>query len=118
MANVAPDQWAELDRIGRAGDFKRALAMQEMLRPLSDLIFGEPIVEAVARIKTILKNERLIAHDMVRPPQMGIQRGRESRTPQALCSAACCDRKGRIVQREKRELNWTRDGQHHEHHRR
>jgi 4-hydroxy-tetrahydrodipicolinate synthase len=72
MANVAPDQWAELDRVGRAGDFKAAMEMQELLRPLSDLIFDEPIVEAVARIKTILKNERLIAHDYVRPPQMGI----------------------------------------------
>jgi len=72
MANVAPDQWAELDRMGRAGDFKGAIEMQELLRPLSDLIFDEPIVEAVARIKTVLKNERLIAHDIVRPPQMGI----------------------------------------------
>jgi 4-hydroxy-tetrahydrodipicolinate synthase len=72
MANVAPDQWAELDRAGRAGDFKRAVEMQELLRPLSDLIFDEPVVEAVARIKAILKNERLIAHDTVRPPQMGI----------------------------------------------
>jgi len=72
MANVAPDQWAELDRVGRAGDFKRAIEMQELLRPLSDLIFDEPIIEAVARIKTVLKNERLIAHDTVRPPQMGI----------------------------------------------
>lgn len=72
MANVAPDQWAELDRAGRAGDFKRALEMQEMLKPMSDLIFAEPIVEAVARIKTVLQNERLIAHDTVRAPQMGI----------------------------------------------
>jgi 4-hydroxy-tetrahydrodipicolinate synthase len=72
VANVAPDQWAELDRVGRAGDFKRALEMQEELKPISDLIFGEPIVEAVARIKTILKNERLIAHDTVRAPQQGI----------------------------------------------
>jgi 4-hydroxy-tetrahydrodipicolinate synthase len=72
MANVAPDQWAELDRVGRAGDFGRALALQEELAPLSNLIFDEPIVEAVARIKTVLKNEGLIANDFVRPPQMGI----------------------------------------------
>ena len=72
MANVAPDQWAELDRLGRAGDFKGAIAMQELLAPMSDLIFDEPIVEAVARIKTVLKSERLIAHDYVRPPQLGI----------------------------------------------
>lgn len=72
VANVAPDQWAELDRVGRAGDFKRALEMQEELKPISDLIFAEPIVEAVSRIKTVLKNEGLIANDMVRAPQMGI----------------------------------------------
>jgi 4-hydroxy-tetrahydrodipicolinate synthase len=72
VANVAPDQWAELDRVGRAGDFKRALEMQDELKPISDLIFDEPIVEAVSRIKTVLKNERLIAHDTVRAPQMGI----------------------------------------------
>jgi 4-hydroxy-tetrahydrodipicolinate synthase len=72
MANVAPDQWAEMDRVGRAGDFDRALALQDELAPLSNLIFDEPIVEAVARIKTVLKNEGLIANDFVRPPQMGI----------------------------------------------
>ncbi|HUZ73559.1 MAG TPA: dihydrodipicolinate synthase family protein [Stellaceae bacterium] len=72
MANVAPDQWAALDRAGRAGQFDRALALQHELAPLSDLIFAEPIVEAVARIKAVLKNEGLIAHDTVRPPQMGI----------------------------------------------
>jgi 4-hydroxy-tetrahydrodipicolinate synthase len=72
MANVAPDQWAEMDRVGRAGDFDRALALQEELAPLSNLIFDEPIVEAVARIKAVLKNEGLIANDYVRPPQQGI----------------------------------------------
>lgn len=72
MANVAPDQWAEMDRVGRAGDFDRALALQEELAPLSNLIFDEPIVEAVARIKTVLRNEGLIANDYVRPPQMSI----------------------------------------------
>jgi 4-hydroxy-tetrahydrodipicolinate synthase len=72
MANVAPDQWAELDRVGRAGDFTAALDMQARLQPMSDLIFSEPIVEAVARIKAILKNEGLIACDHVRPPQLGI----------------------------------------------
>jgi 4-hydroxy-tetrahydrodipicolinate synthase len=78
MANVAPDQWAELDRAGRAQDFRRALAMQELLKPMSDLIFNEPIVEAVARIKVVLKNERLIAHDTVRRPQLGISEEEKS----------------------------------------
>ena len=72
VANVAPDQWAEMDRVGRAGDFKRALELQDELAPISDLIFAEPIVEAVSRIKTVLKSERIIAEDTVRAPQMGI----------------------------------------------
>ncbi len=72
MANVAPDQWAELDRLARCGEFRGAIALQEFLAPMSDLIFDEPIVEAVARIKTVLRSERLIANDCVRPPQMGI----------------------------------------------
>lgn len=72
MANVAPDEWAELDRVGRAGDFTAALEMQERLKPLSDLIFNEPIVEAVSRIKAVLKHEGLIASDFVRAPQRGI----------------------------------------------
>jgi len=78
MANVAPDQWAELDCLGRQSNFKRAIELQTELAPLSDLIFNEPIVEAVARIKVILKHEGLIAHDTVRPPQMGIDHAEEA----------------------------------------
>jgi 4-hydroxy-tetrahydrodipicolinate synthase len=78
MANVAPAQWAELDRVGRQGNFERAIALQTELAPLSDLIFNEPIVEAVARIKIILKNESLVAHDTVRPPQMGVEQAEKA----------------------------------------
>ena len=67
---------------------RRALALQHKLAPLSDLIFDEPIVEAVARIKAVLKNENLIAHDGVRAPQMGIGAAERRRTAQALCGAA------------------------------
>lgn len=72
MANLAVDRWAELDRAGRRGDFRAALALQEELKQLSEIVFAEPIVEAVARIKAILQDEGLIAHATVRRPQLGI----------------------------------------------
>jgi dihydrodipicolinate synthase/N-acetylneuraminate lyase len=72
MANLAPEQWAMLDAAGRAGDFAGAIALQHKLAELSEVVFGEPIVEAVGRIKAILHDEGLIAHAGVRPPQMGI----------------------------------------------
>ncbi len=46
--------------------------IQEELKEVSHLVFAEPIVEAVARIKAILQDEGLIANAAVRPPQMGI----------------------------------------------
>lgn len=72
VANLAIDRWAELDRAGRRGDFGAALAIQAELKELSELVFAEPIVEAVARIKAILHDEGLIATAGVRPPQLGI----------------------------------------------
>lgn len=72
VANLAVDRWAALDKAGRRGDYAGALAIQEELKELSHIVFAEPIVEAVARIKAILQDEGLIATASVRPPQMGI----------------------------------------------
>jgi 4-hydroxy-tetrahydrodipicolinate synthase len=72
VANLAVDRWAALDKAGRRGDYAGALAIQEELEELSEIVFVEPIVEAVARIKAILQDEGLIATAAVRPPQMGI----------------------------------------------
>lgn len=72
MANLAVDRWAALDRAGRSGDHETALAIQEELHALSHVVFAEPIVEAVARIKAILQDEGLIASAAVRRPQLGI----------------------------------------------
>lgn len=72
MANLAVDRWAALDRAGRAGDYEGALAIQEELHELSHIVFAEPIVEAVSRIKAILVDEGHIACAATRPPQMGI----------------------------------------------
>jgi len=72
ITNVATAEWARLMALARAGDFAGLRAAEGNLRPLQEVIFGEPIVEAVSRIKTVLRQEGIIAHGYVRPPQMGI----------------------------------------------
>ena len=72
VSNVATEKWATMDRAGRAGDFDNAAAIQKELESLKELIFSEPIVEAVARIKIILEDEGLIKTATVRRPQLGI----------------------------------------------
>ncbi len=72
VANVATEKWAAMDLAGRAGSFDQALAIQKDLESLKELIFSEPIVEAVARIKIVLQSEGLIKTAMVRRPQLGV----------------------------------------------
>jgi 4-hydroxy-tetrahydrodipicolinate synthase len=72
VANVATEKWGALDAAGRAGNFDQALAMQKQLESVKELVFSEPIVEAVARIKAVLRHEGLIASAKVRRPQLGI----------------------------------------------
>lgn len=72
VANVATERWGALDTAGRAGDFNRAAAIQRELHAVKELVFSEPIVEAVARIKAVLHHEGLIKTATVRRPQLGI----------------------------------------------
>ncbi|HXG53072.1 MAG TPA: dihydrodipicolinate synthase family protein [candidate division Zixibacteria bacterium] len=72
VANLATERWAALDAAGRAGDGTRALAIQQGLDRLKELVFSEPIVEAVARIKAVLRHQGLIRSAAVRKPQLGI----------------------------------------------
>ena len=72
VSNVATAKWAAMDAAGRGGDFENAAAIQKELESLKELIFGEPIVEAVARIKIILEHEGLINTATVRRPQLGV----------------------------------------------
>lgn len=72
ISNLATEKWGQMDAAGRSGDFRKALALQEELRALSELVFGEPLVEAVGRIKTILQHEGLIKSAFVRRPQLGV----------------------------------------------
>jgi 4-hydroxy-tetrahydrodipicolinate synthase len=72
VANVATEKWGALDSAGRAGNFDQAAAIQKQLESVKELVFSEPIVEAVARIKAVLQHEGLIATAKVRRPQLGI----------------------------------------------
>ena len=72
VANVATEKWGALDSAGRAGNFAQAVAIQKELESVKELVFAEPIVEAVARIKLVLQHEGLIKTAKVRRPQLGI----------------------------------------------
>ena len=72
VANVATEKWGAMDIAGRAGRFDEAAAIQTELAAVKELVFSEPIVEAVARIKVVLKHEGLIKTAKVRRPQLGI----------------------------------------------
>jgi 4-hydroxy-tetrahydrodipicolinate synthase len=89
VANVATEKWAALDNAGRAGKFDEAAAIQKELESLKELVFSEPIVEAVARIKIVLQHEGLIKTAKVRRPQLGIS---EAEQKQLLDSYAVLKR--------------------------
>ena len=72
VANVGTERWGAMDIAGRAGDFDRAAAIQRELEAVKELVFSEPIVEAVARIKIVLHHEGLIKTATVRRRQLGI----------------------------------------------
>jgi dihydrodipicolinate synthase/N-acetylneuraminate lyase len=71
------DKWAAIDLAAQAGDFKRARDLQKQLEAIKELVFSEPIVEAVARIKIVLQQEGLIKTATVRRPQLGITAAEE-----------------------------------------
>jgi 4-hydroxy-tetrahydrodipicolinate synthase len=75
VANVATEKWGAMDLAGRAGKFDEAFRIQKELESVKELVFSEPIVEAVARIKVVLQHEGLIKTAMVRRPQLGISEG-------------------------------------------
>ncbi|HEV8722367.1 MAG TPA: dihydrodipicolinate synthase family protein [Candidatus Binatia bacterium] len=72
VANVATEKWGAMDIAGRAGKFDEAAAIQRELESVKELVFSEPIVEAVARIKVVLQHDGLIKTAKVRRPQLGI----------------------------------------------
>ena len=56
-----------------------AAAIQRELESVKELVFSEPIVEAVARIKIVLQHEGLIQSAKVRRPQLGISDDEKTR---------------------------------------
>jgi len=72
VANVATEKWAAMDLAAQQGDFDKAAALQKELEAVKEIVFSEPIVEAVARIKIVLQHEGLIKTATVRRPQLGI----------------------------------------------
>ena len=78
VSNLATEKWGAMDRAGRSGDYRKAMSLQEALGELKELVFSEPIVEAVSRIKLILKHQGLIKSALVRRPQLGVS-GEEGR---------------------------------------
>jgi dihydrodipicolinate synthase/N-acetylneuraminate lyase len=77
VSNVATEKWTAMDVAGRAGEFERAATLQKELESLKELIFSEPIVEAVGRIKILLRYEGLIDQATVRRPQLGVSESEE-----------------------------------------
>ena len=77
VANVATGKWAAMDLAAQQGDFDKAAALQKELEAVKEIVFSEPIVEAVARIKIVLQHEGLIKTAMVRRPQLGISKEEE-----------------------------------------
>jgi 4-hydroxy-tetrahydrodipicolinate synthase len=79
VSNLATAQWGAIDCAGRTGEYREAMRIQRELAELKELLFSEPIVEAVARIKIILRHEGLIASGTVRRPQLGVTEDEEKR---------------------------------------
>jgi 4-hydroxy-tetrahydrodipicolinate synthase len=78
VSNVDTQRWAAMDLASQQGDFGKAAEVQKELEAVKELVFGEPIVEAVARIKIVLQHEGLINTATVRRPQLGVsERERE-----------------------------------------
>src|SRR6184192_4022062 len=61
-----------MDLANRTNDFDKTIAIQHELESVKELVFSEPIVEAMARIKIVLQHEGLIKNATVRRPQLGV----------------------------------------------
>ena len=89
VANVATEKWARHGYRRSRGQIRRSRRDPERARILKELVFSEPIVEAVARIKIVLQHEGLIKTAKVRRPQLGIS---EAEKKQLLDSYAVLKR--------------------------
>lgn len=79
ISNLATHRWAAINRSAERGNYQEAMSLEEKLSELQELVFGEPIVEAVSRIKAILQHEGIIETDVVRRPQLGVSSAEKKR---------------------------------------
>ena len=70
FATFIPALIADLWAAVQAGDLKRAMAIQAVITPLKDAVYGggEPTGEAHARMKAGMVLAGVLAHGTVRPP--------------------------------------------------
>ena len=102
VANVATEKWGALDLSGRAGNFDQAAAIQKELESVKELVFSEPIVEAVARIKVVLQHEGLIKTSKVRRPQLGISQAEQKQLLESYSALKRNEFRGREKELERR----------------
>jgi 4-hydroxy-tetrahydrodipicolinate synthase len=72
IANLFPELWAGIHDLATAGDVTAALDLQRQMRPLQELVFDEPILDAVARLKLALVEDGILDSAFVRRPQLGL----------------------------------------------
>jgi 4-hydroxy-tetrahydrodipicolinate synthase len=70
FATFIPQLIADLWDAVKAGDLKRAMAVQNLITPLKDAVYGggEPTGEAHARMKAGMVLAGVLAYGHVRPP--------------------------------------------------
>ena len=72
IANLFPELWARIHDLATSGDVLAALDLQRHMRPLQELVFDEPILDAVARLKLALVEDGVLDSHFVRRPQLGL----------------------------------------------
>lgn len=72
IANLFPELWARIHDLATSGDVLGALELQRQMRPLQELVFDEPILDAVARLKLALVEDGVLDSHFVRRPQLGL----------------------------------------------
>ena len=72
IANLFPELWARIHDLATAGDVPAALDLQRQMRALQELVFDEPILDAVARLKVALVEDGIFDSHFVRRPQLGL----------------------------------------------
>ncbi|HVL04981.1 MAG TPA: dihydrodipicolinate synthase family protein [Acidimicrobiales bacterium] len=72
IANLFPELWARIHDLATSGDVGSALQLQREMRPLQELVFDEPILDAVARLKLALVEDGVLDSPFVRRPQLGL----------------------------------------------